>query len=316
MAPADRRRTGRLLATVLLTVVLAAGGSRAVHASTDVAADVPADEAAELARRAVDDRGARRDLASITSVDGEPVQLDSLLEGDEQIVEERLGELAAHWEESTPSDPTPASTDELRAAADEVLEAEKFHERSVPKPFRGVLRWIGEVLSDIYRPIESALAPIVGPGAVPWVVLGAAGALAAFLASRFIAARSRAEVRSRTEEALRLDPTTDPDALEAAARQADVDGEHGRGIRLRHEAGLLRLARRGRLELRPETTARGAARAIADPRLDELTDVFEAVVYGDRPAHRDDGEQFRERWADVLDDRSRTDRSTRKRLGT
>lgn len=314
MGRVDRHRTAGLVATVLFAVVAGLFGAGVGSASADTPAHVSAEEAAELARDAVDDHGARRDLASVTRVDGDPVGLEPLLDADEAVVEQRLAELAALWEDAARSGSSLTSADELRATADDVLDADKFHERSVPRPFRGLLRWVGEVLSSIYRPFETFLAPIVGRGAVPWIVLGIAGALAAFLTRRFIAARSRAEVQARTDAALRLDPTTDPDALEAAARDADVDGDHGRAIRLRHQAGLLRLARRGHLDLRPDTTARGAARAIGDPRLDELTDRFEAVVYGDQVATARDGDRFRTHWADVLADRPRNRRTPRNRV--
>ncbi|MEZ5177720.1 MAG: DUF4129 domain-containing protein [Acidimicrobiales bacterium] len=59
-------------------------------------------------------------------------------------------------------------------------------------------------------------------------------------------------------------------------------------MRLRYEAGLLRLVRLGHLRLRPDTTAAGAARQVGRPVMDRLTTDFEEVVYGRRLATADD----------------------------
>lgn len=198
-------------------------------------------------------------------------------------------------------DPGPDAA-ELRDQASRILERDEFRQRSLPRPLRGALRWIGEQLDHLYRPIVRLLEPIVGAGAVPWIVIGVAGLAITLLATRFVRARSRAEIARANRDRLLVDPSRDPRQLEAEADRAVDAGEFGAAIRLRHEAGLIRLVRDGRLDLRPETTARSAARAVGDPVLHHLTDLFEAVVYGDRTATSADAASARDAWRRVLDE--------------
>jgi hypothetical protein len=92
----------------------------------------------------------------------------------------------------------------------------------------------------------------------------------------------------------------DPAELERRAEEAEAALDLDRAVRLRYEAGLVRLVRAGRLELRPDTTAAGAARQVGSPTMDRLTADFEAVVYGGRPADAADVARSRAGWVELL----------------
>src|SRR5690606_27526810 len=131
---------------------------------------------------------------------------------------------------------------------------------------------------------------------VVWgLVALAAGAATSWLVRR----RSRAAVDHAAGHGL-VDPSADPDRLEAGAARAEAEGDPAGAVRLRYEAGLLRLVRAGRLDLRPDTTAAGAAEQVDHPTMDHLTADFEEVVYGGRSATPDDVERSRSGWREVL----------------
>ena len=102
-----------------------------------------------------------------------------------------------------------------------------------------------------------------------------------------------------------VDPEADPAVLDAAADAAEAAGDLAAAVRLRYEAGLVRLVRADRIELRPETTASGAAGQVDLPVMYELTADFEQVVYGGRAAVAADVDRARAGWADVVGARSR-----------
>ena len=97
-----------------------------------------------------------------------------------------------------------------------------------------------------------------------------------------------------------VDASADPAELERRADLAERDGDMATAVRLRFEAGLIRLVRSDRLDLRIDTTAEAAARQVADPTMDRLTIDFEEVTYGGRPARADDLERARSGWREVL----------------
>ena len=92
-----------------------------------------ATELRELAQQAADSSQALEDLRAVTSVEGQPVDIDAALEGargDE--LDQRLEALADE----------PAPRGELsnpRTDAREILEQDRFHGNEVPGPFRGIL---------------------------------------------------------------------------------------------------------------------------------------------------------------------------------
>lgn len=190
-----------------------------------------------------------------------------------------------------------------RQRAEEILGGDKFQEQRLPRPFKGLLEW----LADLVRPVTDAVGrwlsrvfgPILDlPGGrfiLLFLVLAASSGLIWWLASR----RSRSAVASGTGHHL-VGASADPAELERRADLAERDGDMATAVRLRFEAGLIRLVRSDRLDLRIDTTAEAAARQVADPTMDRLTIDFEEVTYGGRPARADDLERARSGWREVL----------------
>ncbi|HEX2574946.1 MAG TPA: DUF4129 domain-containing protein [Aquihabitans sp.] len=294
------RRPRRSIAVALATVVLVVGSALGGPAGAQ-AGDVSAAEAAELAREAVTDDDALAELRSLTSVDGRPVDLRSATAAMGPSRAARLGALAeALSAGGAGAGGTPtASLDQARRSAREVLDDDKFRPGDVPKPFKGALEWLGDRLRPIGRFLHDLVEPILDLPGGELILAGALVGLGAGAAAWLIARRDRAVVTRRHGSSL-VDPAADPAALDAHADDAEACGDHAAAVRFRYQAGLLRLVRADRLVLRTDTTAAQAARQVADPAMDELTDGFQAVVYGGRPATGADVEAARRRWAELV----------------
>ena len=305
--PGVGRRWSKVVPLACLVVVVATTLLPVGAASAD---DVSRAEAAELAAGAArGDSSAMEHLRAVTTVDGRPVDLDAILTGDDGARSARLSELAGIWSEPgrEPTGTDRASTataDRERAAA--VLGQREFHEPGVPRPFRRPLQWLGERIAELWGGAVHLLAPVLGTRAAAFVLV--ATLVAALVGVLTVAIRRIS--RGQTETAGRgtrwlVDPTLDPSDLERRAAAASAAGDYDTAVRLRYEAGLLRLVEAGRLELRPDTTATGAAATVDDPTMDDITATFEQVVYGGRPATAADDSASRDGWPMVLRGRVR-----------
>lgn len=299
---ARRRATGWGAVLVALTVLVATPAA---------AEEVTSAEAAERARAAVDGDVAPLDeLRAVTAIDGRPVDLGPVLSTDGDERAERLGELAELWSAggsggSTEGDAAASAAADRTLAAD-VLDQDRFKEADLPRPFRRPLQWLGDRVKGLWDGAVDLLAPVLGTrGAALLLVAAMLAGLVAALAA-IIRRRSKGSVeRARGGGNWLVDPDLDPADLEAAADRASAAGDHGAAVRLRYEAGLLRLVDADRLVLRPETTAGSAARQVGDPTMDELTVAFEEIVYGERAATAADDDASRTGWRTLLASRSR-----------
>lgn len=258
-------------------------------------------EAADLARRAVDDDAALAELREIREVDERAVDLASAtasLGADRGV---RLRALAEELDAggTVGSVDVSGGTAEARRSAERVLDDDKFHERELPQPFRGPLEWLADRFRPVGRFFDRLLSPILdlpgGAAIVAALVIGVGAAGTAALIGR----RSRALVARSSAQRL-VDPTADPADLDRRADAAAADGDLEGSVRLRYLAGLLRLARADRLVLRPDTTPSGAALQVALPVMDRLTVDFEEIVYGERVPTEADVAASRSGWAEVL----------------
>jgi hypothetical protein len=291
-----RGSLGAVALAVSMTLAVPGAGT-AQERSVDAAA------AASLAREAVVDDGALAELRAIREVDGRPVDLDAAtaaMGGDRAA---RLDGLADAFEGAAGPrgpDERPVDPDAARSSAQEVLDDDKFQETELPRPFRRPL----ELLADALRPVGRFLArvfdPILQLPGGRYLLAALLGVVGAALVAWMIGRRSRAAVERSAAAAVLVDPDADPDELEARAAAAEADGRLGLAVRLRYEAGLLRLVRLNRLELRPATTAADAARQVGSPAMDQLTVDFEQIVYGGREADTADVARSRSGWLDLL----------------
>lgn len=299
---------GSALAGLLVALVLVV----AVPAGPAVGQDrsISREEAAALAEQAGTDDGAQRELREVTEVDGRSVDLRAATEGVGSARADRLAALAdalgaGPAGPASPAGPGSGSGGEVdqraaaRRSAREVLADRKYQEGDVPKPFKGVLGWLADRLRPIGRIFEPILA-LPGGAFILGVLLVAAGAIGVTL---LISRSSRAAV-DRGRASLLVDPSLDPSDLEDRAARAETDGDLTASVRLRYQAGLVRLVRADRLVLRADTTAASAARQVDLAVMDRLTVDFEEIVYGDRTPTTADVDRARHGWAEVLGARS------------
>lgn len=273
------------LASVVMTAVPAA------------AEDVTAAGLATLARRAASDPAALAELRKVDRVDGRAFDVGRALEdaGPEEL-RVRLDALGG----GAPAEagPDPAA---VRSQARDILEGRRFNRSSVPRPLRGILRWLGDLLRPVGEPLgrawDRATDSVWTTGALAAAVVGLAALVSARLARRRTGAgvdRSRARWRSGR--------AVDPDQLERDALAAERDGDLELALRLRFRAGVVRLDRAGVVVDRPALTTGELTRRLPSPRLRRLADAFEEVAYGGRPATAGDLGEARAGWPRVLEE--------------
>lgn len=187
---------------------------------------------------------------------------------------------------------------QAREQARQILSERRFHGTSLPRPFHGLLAWLGDRLHFVVRGWDWLAAKLGGQPAL-WALVGAVVlALAAFLAVRL--AKRRAEVEALGIGRRARARGEDPAELERLADEAEQRGDLEVALRLRFRAGLLRLGRARALPLRPSLRTREARRALRSARFDRLARDFDEVVYGGRPPREVDLEAARSEWPQVV----------------
>jgi hypothetical protein len=245
-----------------------------------------------LAARAEQDPAALAQLRRVTVVDGQRVDFRTLLAASGAALDGRLRALAA-------AGPAAPGRPDASARARHILSERRFTGSAVPRPFHGVLAWLGDKLSFLPRFVHRLGRLVPGGAAAVWTFLGAiVVGLAAAVALR-IARRREGKILA-SERRTRRPELDDPGALERAAAQAEERGEFELALRLRFRAGLIRLGRADRLPLRDSLTSGQAADLLHLADFDALAHDFDEVVYGRRPPGRDDVVRAREEWARVL----------------
>jgi hypothetical protein len=200
------------------------------------------------------------------------------------------------------------TTDYTRLAR-QILSQRRFEPAPLPRPLHGVLNWLGQTFRPEGRAISNAFSAVAGVlpggGATVWVLLGGGiVVLAGVLATRTI---DRALVASSAPGSRLGDAAGSPDAraLELAADAAERDGRFEQAVRLRFQAGLLRLDELGVLAYRPSLPNAAVSRRLRSPVFDGLLRRFEEVAYGGRQAAADDAGRARDGWQRVLADARR-----------
>jgi hypothetical protein len=298
-------RWGRLAASLGLALGLSVA-SVGSGASPGAAQDrsLTGHEAAALARQAESSDAALASLRRVRSVDGQRVDLRSATAvlGSRADRRARLEQLARQLDSSARTAPGRSSRAE-RARAEEVLRGRDYQDHSVPRPFRRILRWLGDQLQPL-APVGRAIVKVVGwvGDALtfsPLLTLAVLVAAVAGLATYLIGRRSKAHVGGAAGASWLADPEADPAELDRQAEAAERAGDFTAAVRLRYEAGAIRLARAGRVELRRETTASAIADQVGGDAVRRLTTTFEEVVYGGRPATPSDCAAAASGWAAV-----------------
>lgn len=193
--------------------------------------------------------------------------------------------------------------------AHEILGESRFRPAPLPRPLHGVLDALGRAFAPVGRWFQGAFDTLAGvlPGgdAAVWVLLCAVIVALAAIASVRLTGRTLVDHR-RSASLLRQEAgAPDARALEAAADAAERDGRIEAAVRLRFQAGLLRLDELGVLAYRPSLPNAAVSRRLGSPIFDGLLRRFEELVYGGRPAQDSDAGTARDGWRQVLRDAAR-----------
>ena len=190
-----------------------------------------------------------------------------------------------------------ADPDQARRQARDILDQRRYKPADVPRPFEGVLEWLGDRLRPIGEFFDTLLSSV--PGRL--VLLAGLVALVALVATVIARRRGRGGVeRGRRSRRDATEESLDPARLEREADEAERRGDLDRALRFRFRAGLLRLDDVGAISFRPSLTSGQVARRLCQPAFDDLAITFDGVAYGGRRASPDDVRVAREQWPRVL----------------
>lgn len=194
--------------------------------------------------------------------------------------------------------------DRAREEAERILSQDKY-QPARRGPAEGLLERFGDWLVDVFGPVLRPIGRALGAvweslfGRLTLLALGLAVVAVIVV---LIGRRRRVRAVGRLSPGALFAEDDDPDVLEAEARRAAAAGDHGRAVRLRFRAGLVRLHRGGKVRIRPSMTTREIGRAVASERFDDLGRTFDRVVYGDDEAAPADSAAAEDGWRSVLVD--------------
>lgn len=183
--------------------------------------------------------------------------------------------------------------------------------RSTPRPLAGLLHAIGRGLDIVLGPIgrwleHDILSPIAHGFTATFggwsAAVGIALAVGAGILLAVLLVRRRSRITARSSGTPLPVETIDPAALEDEADRRAGEGDFAAAIRLRFEAGLLRLEGVGLVDGHYARTDAQIAAHIGSPTFDLLARGHEAVAYAGAPAGADDDEQARTWWPRVPDE--------------
>src|SRR5918912_2673852 len=180
-----------------------------------------------------------------------------------------------------------------RREAAHILSERRFHRHEVPRPFRGLLH----ALSQVVEPVVRALGDLFGQPLIGWPLTALIVIAALFLVAQRVRRRAWERLPGGGERAPR---PVDPGRLEREADEAERRGDLEQAIRLRFRAGLLRLDRARAIELEASTTSGEGSRRLRSRDFDDVAGSFDAVVYGRRTPRGEDVELSRAGWRRVL----------------
>jgi hypothetical protein len=189
---------------------------------------------------------------------------------------------------------------------------------TAPRPLAGVLHDIGRGLEVAFGPafrwIEHRILHPIGSGASDvfgrWApVVGTIVAVAVGATLALVLVRRRSRIAARSVEPPGPTELTDPEALEAEADEFAEAGAFSAAVRLRFEAGLLRLERAGLISDHRTGTDAELAGRLRSPTFDGLALRHEAVAYAGQDADEGDVREARIGWPRVPDE-ARTTRAT------
>jgi len=179
---------------------------------------------------------------------------------------------------------------------------------SSPRPLAGLLHAVGRGLEAVFgpigrwflryllRPIGSGLHGVFGTWTLE-VVVAAAVVLGVLVAVSLV--RRRARISARRVERRQAAVGTDPAAIEAEADRRAALGDFAGALRLRFQAGLLRLEAAGLVAHQQTATDSQMAGQLGSPTFARLAERHQAVAYAGVPADADDVRSAETGWPQV-----------------
>jgi hypothetical protein len=167
--------------------------------------------------------------------------------------------------------------------------------------FHDLGHWLYDVVGPVWRflfdhlllPTRNGLSGVFGswwPVPLGVIVVAVAVVIGVRLGrtrARVGVARAGRVVEARDE---------DPDALDAAAEQAEQDSDYDLAVRLRFRAGLARLESGGLISGRQTHTSSQLAHVLRSPTFDVLAGQLDGIVYAGHTATADDVGTARSGW--------------------
>ncbi len=203
-----------------------------------------------------------------------------------------------------------------RHQAREILSGSQYQsrpERSF-RPLAGVLGAIGRFFDRVFgppwrflehhlfHPLSGQLSDVFGNW---WPVLVLAlVVVGGVLVGRVVIKRRSRPDRQVVERTSPL-PDQDPDSIDALARQAELDGDLQRAVRLRFRAGVIRLERLGAVDRGPTRTDRQISERLNSSTFDALATDLESIVYGGSAATAEQAADAVSGWRTVTIEASR-----------
>jgi hypothetical protein len=269
-------------AALLAVLLFTSGGTGDVP---DLATELS--EVADLAERAMEDPSARRQLAEVTDIDGDAVDLGPLLEGSEEEILLRLQTLA-HTGDAAAVDTAGAAED-----ADQILSESRF---------KGLDRAAGPSLAErssdwLFDRIPAPISRILGSWGF-WVMLGVVVVAFSLLRTRWSGSASGRDLSVAGH--VGTASVAAPGDLERDADAAESAGDFMSAVRLRFRAGLCRLRTAGLIGDESTTSAGQLRSVMPGPDVDRLSRTFERIVYGKHPATAADAVASRRDWQAAL----------------
>ena len=149
------------------------------------------------------------------------------------------------------------------------------------------------------------ISEYVGGPLVLALLVGIALAVVAVSVTANLGKRRARAVDERIRREHEVSRGLDPEMLEDRARQAETAGDHATAFRLLFRAALIRLDRAGAIDLRPSSTSTTLSEALHSEQFDQVTQRFDAIAYGDKPAHAGDLAAVRRVVDELLGQRTR-----------
>ncbi len=188
-----------------------------------------------------------------------------------------------------------------RRAARDILAESRFHAAPIPRPLHGFLHAIGKLWHPIGQRIDDTFNSIAGslPGgsAVLWTII----AVIVLAAIATLTARSTGRILHEAGgTALPRGARVSAETLEREATEAERDGRWQDAVRLRFQAGLMRLSEQELIEAAASTPNAQLRRALHSERFDGLARRFDEIVYGGDEAREQDAHDARREWPRLL----------------